>query len=57
MIAYKDFGIHDYRFRLSYRDPQDTEKYFDNDEMWNTAQSMLREVVEETIRSRTNSNG
>lgn len=48
MIAYKDFGIHDYRFRLSYRDPQDTEKYFDNDEMWNTAQSMLREVVEET---------
>ncbi|MNW29817.1 Threonine--tRNA ligase 1 [compost metagenome] len=48
MIAYKDFGINDYRFRLSYRDPQDTEKYFDNDEMWNTAQSMLREVVEET---------
>jgi threonyl-tRNA synthetase len=48
MIAYKDFGIHDYRFRLSYRDPQDTEKYFQNDEMWNTAQSMLRQVVEET---------
>ncbi|MFB5760328.1 threonine--tRNA ligase [Paenibacillus medicaginis] len=47
MIAYKDFGIHDYRFRLSYRDPQDTEKYFQNDEMWNTAQSMLRQVVEE----------
>lgn len=45
--VYNDFGIKEYRFRLSYRDPQDTEKYFQNDEMWNTAQSMLREVVEE----------
>lgn len=45
--VYNDFGIHEYRFRLSYRDPQDTEKYFQNDEMWNTAQRMLREVVEE----------
>ncbi|MCM3783289.1 threonine--tRNA ligase [Neobacillus mesonae] len=46
MIAYKDFGIHDYRFRLSYRDPQDTEKYFPNDQMWEMSQRMLREVVE-----------
>lgn len=45
--VYSDFGIHDYRFRLSYRDPQDTEKYFQNDEMWETAQRMLREVAEE----------
>lgn len=45
--VYNDFGIKEYRFRLSYRDPQDTEKYFQNDKMWNTAQSMLREVVEE----------
>ncbi|KAA8999633.1 threonine--tRNA ligase [Paenibacillus spiritus] len=45
--VYSDFGIHDYRFRLSYRDPQDTEKYYQNDEMWTTAQRMLREVVEE----------
>ncbi|WP_339301844.1 threonine--tRNA ligase [Paenibacillus sp. FSL K6-2441] len=45
--VYNDFGIHEYRFRLSYRDPQDTEKYYQNDEMWNTAQRMLREVVEE----------
>ncbi|MBO2943526.1 threonine--tRNA ligase [Paenibacillus sp. F411] len=44
--AYKDFGIEDYRFRLSYRDPEDTEKYFQNDEMWETSQRMLREVVE-----------
>ncbi|WP_435921876.1 threonine--tRNA ligase [Paenibacillus sp. DYY-L-2] len=45
--VYNDFGIKEYRFRLSYRDPQDTEKYFQDDNMWNTAQRMLREVVEE----------
>ncbi|GGH14023.1 threonine--tRNA ligase [Paenibacillus segetis] len=45
--VYSDFGINEYRFRLSYRDPKDTEKYFANDEMWDTAQRMLREVVEE----------
>ncbi|WP_046215497.1 threonine--tRNA ligase [Paenibacillus wulumuqiensis] len=45
--VYKDFGIEEYRFRLSYRDPQDTEKYFPNDEMWEMSQRMLREVVEE----------
>ncbi|MBB6021335.1 threonyl-tRNA synthetase [Paenibacillus sp. JGP012] len=45
--VYKDFGIHEYRFRLSYRDPKDTEKYFQNDEMWEMSQRMLREVVEE----------
>jgi threonyl-tRNA synthetase len=45
--VYKDFGITDYRFRLSYRDPKDTEKYFQNDAMWEMSQRMLREVVEE----------
>lgn len=45
--VYEDFGITDYRFRLSYRDPKDTEKYFPNDEMWEMSQRMLREVVEE----------
>ncbi|MFD2117664.1 threonine--tRNA ligase [Paenibacillus yanchengensis] len=45
--VYKDFGIHDYRFRLSYRDPQDTEKYFPDDNMWELSQRMLREVVDE----------
>ncbi|MFD0960322.1 threonine--tRNA ligase [Paenibacillus chungangensis] len=45
--VYEDFGIKEYRFRLSYRDPQDTEKYFQNDEMWEMSQRMLREVVEE----------
>jgi threonyl-tRNA synthetase len=45
--VYEDFGIKQYRFRLSYRDPNDTEKYFQDDEMWKTSQRMLREVVEE----------
>jgi threonyl-tRNA synthetase len=45
--VYDDFGIKDYRFRLSYRDPKDTEKYFQNDEMWEMSQRMLKEVVEE----------
>lgn len=45
--VYEDFGIREYRFRLSYRDPKDTEKYYPNDEMWEMSQRMLREVVEE----------
>jgi len=43
--VYKDFGITNYKFRLSLRDPADTEKYFDDDEMWNTAENKLREVL------------
>lgn len=45
--VYADFGITQYRYRLSYRDPQNTEKYFPDDEMWETSQRMLKEVVEE----------
>lgn len=45
--VYKDFGFENYSFRLSYRDPEDTEKYFDDDEMWNKAEAMLKEVVDE----------
>ncbi|MGE7758941.1 threonine--tRNA ligase [Peribacillus sp. NPDC097895] len=45
--VYKDFDINDYSFRLSYRDPQDTEKYFDDDAMWEKAQSMLKEAMDE----------
>ncbi len=47
MEVYKDFNIKDYSFRLSYRDPQDTEKYFDDDVMWEKAQSMLKEAMDE----------
>ena len=43
--VYKDFGLKKYKFRLSLRDKNDTEKYFDDDEMWNTAENKLREVL------------
>jgi len=45
--VYKDIGIKEYRFRLSYRDPKDTEKYYPDDAMWENSQRMLKEVVEE----------
>lgn len=44
---YRDFGINDYYFRLSYRDPEDKEKYIDNDAMWDKAQGMLKETMED----------
>ena len=43
--VYKDFGIKNYKFRLSLRDPEDKEKYFDDDEMWNNAEDTLRKVL------------
>jgi len=45
--TYEVFGIKDYYFRLSYRDPENTEKYFDSDEMWNKAESTLKSVMDE----------
>lgn len=45
--VYHDFGITDYRFRLSYRDPENKEKYFDDDAMWEKAQAMLKEAMDE----------
>ncbi|MGM7720892.1 threonine--tRNA ligase [Metabacillus sp. Hm71] len=45
--VYKDFGIDKYSFRLSYRDPEDKEKYFDDDNMWEKAQSMLKDAMDE----------
>ena len=43
--TYKDFGITDYRCVLSLRDPADKHKYHDDDAMWNTAETALREVL------------
>lgn len=43
--VYKDFHITDTKFRLSLRDKNDKEKYFDDDEMWNSAESALRKVL------------
>lgn len=45
--VYDDFNITDYRFRLSYRDPENTDKYFDDDEMWEKAQAMLKETMDD----------
>lgn len=45
--VYKGFGFEDYSFRLSYRDPEDKEKYFDDDDMWNKAENMLKEAADE----------
>lgn len=45
--VYKDFGFEDYSLRLSYRDPEDKEKYFDDDDMWNKAENMLKEAADE----------
>lgn len=45
--VYKDFGIKDYKFRLSLRDKDDKEKYFDDDQMWDEAEAKLREVLTE----------
>ena len=45
--VYKDFGLKDYKFRLSLRDPEDKEKYFDDDDMWNEAEAKLRDVLNE----------
>ncbi|QZA32453.1 threonine--tRNA ligase [Hydrogenibacillus sp. N12] len=43
--VYRDFGIDDYWFRLSLRDPADTEKYVQNDAMWEMAEGMLRRAL------------
>lgn len=47
LAVYEDFDIKDYRFRLSYRDPENTEKYFDDDAMWMKAESMLKETLDD----------
>ncbi|HLQ40224.1 MAG TPA: threonine--tRNA ligase [Tetragenococcus sp.] len=45
--VYADFNINDYRFRLSYRDPENTTKYFPDDAMWEHAQKVLKEAMDE----------
>ncbi len=47
LAVYKDFNITDYRFRLSYRDPNNTDKYFDDDAMWEKAQTMLKKAMDD----------
>ena len=47
MEVYRDFDITDYRFRLSYRDPKNTEKYFDDDDMWQKSQAQLKRAMDD----------
>ena len=47
LSVYKDFGFKDYSFRLSLRDKNNKEKYFDDDEMWDLAEGQLREILTE----------
>ena len=45
--VYNDFGFTNYKFRLSLRDKNNTEKYFGNDELWEKSEAELREVLNE----------
>ena len=46
--VYKDFRISEYKIRLSLRDKDNKQKYYDDDEMWEKAESELREIVKES---------
>ena len=48
-VYQKDFGFPEsaFKYRLSLRDKANKEKYIDNDEMWETAESQLREILKE----------
>ena len=47
--VYKDFNINitEHKFRLSLRDKEDKAKYFDDDKMWDEAESALRKVLDD----------
>ncbi|HXN29217.1 MAG TPA: threonine--tRNA ligase [Candidatus Acidoferrales bacterium] len=44
--AYRDLGITQYTYRLSLRDKLHSEKYVDNDAMWDLAERMLHEAMD-----------
>ena len=48
-VYQKDFGFpsSSFKYRLSLRDKNNKEKYIDNDEMWETAESQLRAILKE----------
>ena len=48
-VYQEDFGFpaSAFSYRLSLRDKNNKEKYIDNDEMWETAESQLREILKE----------
>ena len=48
-VYQKDFGFapESFSYRLSLRDKANKEKYIDNDEMWETAENQLREILKD----------
>lgn len=45
--VYKDFGFEKYKFRLSLRDKNNTEKYFGHDDLWEKSESALRKILQD----------
>lgn len=45
--VYAILGFTEYKWRLSLRDPQDAEKYFQDDTMWNDAEAQLRQALDD----------
>ena len=45
--VYKELNIENYKFELSLRDPNNTKKYYNDDDMWNNAETVLREIMDE----------
>ena len=44
---YRDMGFEQYNYRLSLRDPNDKEKFVDNDRMWEQSEGALRQALKE----------
>src|SRR6185437_2534947 len=44
---YRDMGFERYNYRLSLRDPNDKEKFVDNDRMWEQSEGALRQALKE----------
>ncbi|MEN3001907.1 MAG: threonine--tRNA ligase [Armatimonadota bacterium] len=45
--VYKRLNLTDFWYRLSLRDPENKEKYIDDDQMWETAETALRDALDE----------
>jgi len=45
--VYRDFGLKDYWYRLSLRNPMDKANFVDNDAMWDRAEGYLRQALDE----------
>jgi threonyl-tRNA synthetase len=45
--VYADMGFEQYTYRLSLRDPNDKEKFVDNEAMWQTSEAALRQALDE----------